>query len=154
MSTHTDGQLCFGVLCEEDAEFAWDEYEDIDEWWTFDILGFNYSFELFDSKGDWLGGKEAPKSEVDRYFGEKREFEKGHTKLPIVLVNYCSLEVPMYLIALPESLRHAARGYPEKIELSGLVVEPTRIAELVRFCVQYNIPYEGVPQWYLSSYWG
>lgn len=156
MGVSTDGQLCYGILLEEEGEFPWDVDEhdnDFEEWWLVGICGFKHSFELFDEKGNWIEPRQSSDVE-DKYFKEQRDFEKSH-KCPYTLVNVCSGDYPIYMLALEDTLISASRGTPELIkfdELRGISQEED--SDLLSFCEKYNIPYEGESGWYLSSYWG
>lgn len=56
MSTSTDGQICFGVVFEEDYEFPWDDENNFEKWWQ-TVNGFKPSFEIYDDKGEYLNNK-------------------------------------------------------------------------------------------------
>jgi hypothetical protein len=157
MSVSTDGQICFGVILDEEEEYPWQikEYDDdIDDWWIFDVLGFSHSFEMFTPQGEWIGGKEWPEEKRDQHYQEKRDFEQANPKLPVVLVNYCSGDYPMWILAIPETCNSARRGYPEKFNPSDLIVTDEQKQKLIEFCQKYGVKYQGNPEWYLSSYWG
>jgi len=157
MTISTNGQICFGVILDEDNELPWDAEDfdgDIDYWWTFAVLGLKRSFEMFTPDGDWIGGKEWPKDKSDQYYQERRDFEENNPKLPVELINYCSDEYPMYILAISETCYGARRGYPEKIIPVDLSVTNEQIAQLFDFCKTYGVKFEGEPAWYLSSYWG
>jgi len=90
---------------------------------------------------------------LKEHFHHKREFEKEHP-LPITLINYCGGNHPLYIIALPETVRIANRGYPETFDPQELTVSMSEKAILIGFCKVHNIEFDSEPQWYLSSYWG
>lgn len=157
MSTSTDGEISYGVLFEEGTEFPWDaeQFEgDIDNWWVEGVHGFKHSFEMFDERGNWLPGFEKDKAARDRYYGEKREFEKALPKLPVELVNVCHADYPQYVLALRGTVKTANRGYPVKFNPAELVVTEEQRAALLDFCAKYGLAPEEEPAWYLSSYWG
>jgi len=62
MGVSTDGQICYGI-CVDEIELPWDEsYDgDIESWWTFEVLGFKHSFELFTEEGDWIDETPSPR---------------------------------------------------------------------------------------------
>lgn len=156
MGTSTNGQICYGIVIgeDEDQELPWNDekYEgDIDEWWLIEACGYKPSVELYDDAGNYLNGREPTKEETSRYFEERREFEKAHP-LPVVLVNYCSGDYPMYAIATPSSVITANRGNPTLFVPSLLDVAREEAEALQRFCAEHGI--EGTPQWMLTSYWG
>ena len=151
MGTSTNGQLCYGIVFEEGFEFPWGD--DIEDWWTYTIHGFKHSFELFDSAGNYLNGREPSRDECSRYWQERRDFEALHP-LPVEVVNYCSGECPMYLLAVPGTVRVACRGYPEVIHPSALVVSNEGRDGLIGFLNDHGIDIPSDPGWLLTSYWG
>ena len=157
MSTSTDGQICFGVLIEEDADFPWEDEEwdgDIEDWWLRGIHGYKPPFEMFDEYGEWIGGQRWPDEKREVYYRVKREFREAHP-LPIELVNYCSAEYPMYIIAIPESCLTANRGYPKEFGPNLVDRDVSNWCVILKhFCKAYGIEYKGDPTWWLSSYWG
>jgi len=157
MTTSTDGQICFGVLFDEGTEFPWGAAEfdgDIDNWWVEGVHGFKHSFELYDERGGYLGGSEPSAELLDRYYGEKREFEKALPPLPVRLVNVCHIDYPQYILAIPRTVKKAHRGYPVKFEPSELSVSDAERVALLDFLAKYGLVSESEPEWYLSSYWG
>lgn len=156
MGQSTDGQICYGILFEEDYEFPWDlePYNgDYDEWWTYGIQGFKHSFELFDENGEWLNGIEPSEDIKDSYYKEEWDFKKSHPKLPITLWNVCSADYPQYIMSVGKGLS-ASRGYPEELNLSEFIVTEEQTKQLIDFCNEYGIEIKNKPNWYLSSYWG
>lgn len=163
MGQSTDGQICFGVAFPEGFEFPWDVDEkadgDIEEWWK-NLKGFKPLFEMWDEHGDYKDGKEPSDAEKKKYYDHKDKWEEENP-VPISLVNYCSGDCPMYMIAVTTSLKKNNRGYPEAFEPSKLTVTPDEIRVLKEFMEKY-IPFEDIedkefdpePKWYLSSYWG
>jgi len=152
MGTSTNGQLCYGVAFEEDFEFPWGDGE-IEDWWTYTVHGFKHSFELFDSDGNYLNGRKPPDGDVSRYFDERRAFDAEH-RMPVVLVNYCSGDYPMYAVAVPSSERTATRGSPTAIDPASLVVSDDERAALLAFLADHRIEAPRMPAWLLTSYCG
>jgi len=151
MGQSTNAEISFGIAFEEDYEFPWSgEDNDIETWWR-EQNGFTHSFELFDDEGNYIAGKEPSAELVELYFAEQREFDKRHP-LPVELVNYCSGDYPMWIIAVPYVGELARRGYPVTFVPSELTVSDAQVKALVDFCK--NVGLEGEPSWYLSSYWG
>lgn len=153
----TDGQICFGILFEEDTEFPWDNvelYDDIQDWWIYSVHGFRHSFEMFDNNGNWIGGDPWPDEEINKYYAEQRQFEKNCPALPIERINYCSGDYPMWILAVPDTYHMASRGCPEEFLPGDLVVTKEQKEELIEFCHTHGIEFTGEPAWYLSSFWG
>lgn len=138
-----------GILCEEDQEFPWDAYEDPLVWWR-EVNGYVPSKECYDERGDVL--PEVTTEDFNAYLKEKRDWGKAHP-MPFEMVNYCSDDYPMYILAIPSTVVTARRGYPKDVyfeELDTYTVDQ-EIA-LSRFCKEHGI--EGSCKWYLSSYFG
>ena len=157
MTTSTDGQICFGLMFEEDTEFPWDDterWDDIDDWWLSYVLKWLPPFELYDEDGEYIGGVKPPEEKIEQYHREKIAFELKAPPLPVQLVNYCSAQYPSYILAVPSTCRSASRGYPEAFHPSDLKVNPEEIDALLEFCREYGIEIDSEPTWYLSSYWG
>jgi hypothetical protein len=165
MGVSTDGQLCYGIPFPERFRFPWnddnDEYsQDQDEWWR-KINGYKPPFEIYNKDGEYLNGNKPPEDVIDKYYEHRREWEKANP-FPVEIVNYCSGECPMYMVAVKESLKKNSRGYPEVIDTSKLEVTEDQHYILLDFIKKYlkdaidendeEIPLE--PKWYLSSYWG
>ena len=152
MTTSTNGQICFGIFFEEGFQFPWDKNGDeIDDWWIYTIHGFKHSFQLYDNNGNYLNGIKPSNERIAQYYAEKREFEKTIPDCSVCLVNCCSCDYPMYILALKDSCLCARRGYPESFNPEQLKIK-TKV--LLDFCEKYGIEHENEPKWYLSSYWG
>ena len=155
MGISTDGQICYGVLFEDDYEFPWDAEEyggDIEAWWRA-VNGYQPPFELYDSDGNYLDGIEPPQMRIDAYFGARHEWDEQHA-VPVARVNACSGDHPLYIVAVPSTVRKAYRGWPETFNPTDLQVDSTAVDELCEFCDKYGLAYQGEPAWYLSSYYG
>ena len=164
MGVSTDGQICYGIKFEEGYIFPWAArlYDaDITAWWL-DICGYQPPFELFTEDGYWLNGSEPPAEKIAVYEAAKREFVKTQPPLPVDIVNYCSDDFPMYILAVPRLSISNSRGHPVTFNPLNLTITPAECQVLIDFCVSYCRPQEDsfdkfpamAPRWYLSSYWG
>ena len=157
MTTSTNGQICFGFKIEEGTEFPWDDDKwdfDIDNWWVFETLGeWTPPFKLYDEDGEYIGGVKPSEEVIDKYYKDRREFEKNAPPLPVKLVNCCSAEYPEYILAVPSTCQSASRGYPESFDPDELQVDGVEYLALVDFCKKYGIETDEA-EWWLSSYWG
>lgn len=158
MSTSTNGQLSFGLIFDEGFEFPWrDEDGDGDEddfiraWWHKKNSYEDPTRGLYDPDGNCVE-PEPSQEEISKMYRERNEWEKAHP-IPIQVVNYCSCDCPMLMLAT----RHfsARRGCPEEIDIQELAAidttEDRRI--LLDFLAEHGIECEGEPQWFLSSLW-
>lgn len=153
MTVSTNGQIAYGIVFDEGYEFPWSAEEsedDIQDWWR-RVNGFKQSFELFDAEGNFINGVE-DKTKTSAYFDEQREFDKARP-LPVELVNYCSCDCPMYMLAVPNVGETARRGYPEKFKPEALSVSPKQHQALMDFIKKYIPECDEEPGWYLTSLW-
>jgi hypothetical protein len=79
---------------------------------------------------------------------------KQENPAPFKLVNYCSCDYPMFILAVARI--KATRGDPTVINplyLTKYSEENTK--EVKEFAVKYGLIDEtDIPNWYLGSYWG
>jgi hypothetical protein len=158
MGVSTDGQICFGVALEEESYLPWhgDEWEgDIEDWWLFEVCGYERPFELFDEVGNYINGVKPDEDKLDEYFALRSAFREKHP-MPVELVNCCSGEYPMWIAAVPHSVLSASRGFPLVFNPSDLHSRITSqdVELLGKFCEDYLELTDYTMQWYLSSYWG
>lgn len=153
MGVSTNGQICYGVLLEDGAELPWEQEEggqDIDDWWR-NQTGYVPSKPVYDGDGDRLQG--ITQDDIEAYYAERRKWDEAHP-CPVEMVNVCSGDCPIYIVAIPSTVKSARRGYPEKIDVQAdFALDPKLEIELCEFCVKYGIEYEDSPAWYLSSLW-
>lgn len=126
MGVSTDGQICYGWIFEEDYKFPWKNYEE-EEWWA-----HQHGFKKI---GDYI--------KLQKWLKEN--------PLPFDVINYCSNEAPMFILAVPGTVLIARRGFPEQIH--DLLFEISKKTHLQNFIKQYNLEPEEGPAWYLSSFW-
>jgi hypothetical protein len=156
MGVSTNGQICYGILFDEDYDFPWqegDEDDDIEHWWVYTVHGFKHSFELYTEAGDYIGGQRPAQDVLDRHYEEKHEFEKTIPGLPVELVNVCSCDYPQYILAVRGTEMTAYRGYPKVFNPASLTVTDEQKQALLDFCKAHNIEVPSEPEWYLSSLW-
>lgn len=154
MGVSTDGQICFGIAFENGQEFPWDssEYDgDIETWWICAVHEYQSPFEIYNNNGGYLGGVKPPDERINEYYQAERDFKSAHS-LPVELVYHCSGDCPMYILAVPRTIKKAARGYPEEIKPGEMIVTQDECGLLVEFCETHGIEAE-VPRWWLTSMW-
>ena len=144
MGVSTDGEISFGVVFEDGFEFPWrdDDFDyELETWWK-SINGFTEKYD-----GDY----EAYRAKKDKFYAEY--------PLPVELVNYCSGEYPMYLLAVPGVGTSCSRGNPTDFNPLDLTVTDEQKQALMDFINKYladaELSEEEIePKWYLTSYWG
>jgi hypothetical protein len=75
-------------------------------------------------------------------------------KCPVEIVNVCSCDYPIYILAVKGSVRTCRRGYPTDIDMNTLLssVGAKEHQELLEFCDKYKIDTdEETPKWWLGS---
>src|SRR5687768_12176248 len=104
MGTSTNGEISYGIAFDEDFEFPWDDDDgegDLENWWLA-VNGYKPPFEVYDENG-YIGGKRPSEEKLSEYFAAQRSFQAAHP-LPVELVNVCSGEYPMYILAVKETV--------------------------------------------------
>ena len=157
MSQSTDGQICYGVLFEEEQEFPWDEThysgDGIEEWWR-EESGFVPTIQIYDERGEWKDGIKPPQEQKDLYYRERKEWDVAHP-CPVELVNCCSGEFPIWILAVPGTFMKACRGEPRMFDpmtaFPGVSFEEK--TRLFDFCKKYGLSADGGVGWFLSSLW-
>ena len=150
MSTATDGQICFGIMFDEDYEFPWQQTKynyDIKDWWL-TVNNFNPSVRHL----NYFPHPSLTKEEKETLYKEKANFFE-ECPIPAEEVNYCSTSYPMYILAIPETVKWCSRGYPEKIGNLYAQLTDRRLEAFTGFIKQYGIETNSCPTWYLSSFW-
>ena len=147
MGVSTDGQICLGIVFDEDYEFPWED-EDIKVWWE-EVRGYEKPFEIYDDSGRKLG---VTQDQVNEYHQHSRDWQEANP-LPVELVNYCSGDYPMYILAVPSSVINASRGFPVEIS-PDLTIKQEELEPFISFTREYLPELSLEVRWYLSSYWG
>ena len=148
-----NGNICYGVLLDVDSDIPWEDekYEfDIEVWWR-KIKGFEQSREIYTDDGERrLDG--ITEDDVKKHYAEEHEWLKDNP-LPVELVNYCSGDEPMYILAYPDSVLTCYLGHPLKVS-SAVIDTDNAESLLIDFCKDHLIRYVGAPELWLSSYYG
>lgn len=163
MGQSTDGQICYGILLDDGIEFPWDADEfggDEEGWWR-KISDYKPLHVCFVSD-DYAPGFGKTDPRVGEQFAHERAWLDANP-LPFKMVNCCSGDYPIWIIAVPDSFISCYRGEPTKLlqrdEFSGMVCTPgvvswDEVEALIAFCKKHSIAPDAIPAWYLSSYWG
>lgn len=125
---------------------------DIDHWWIYKVHGFKHDVNIYDKDGNYINGREPTRARIDKYWDEKNIFQKDNP-IPVELVNYCSGDCVMYILAVPSSVIDCRRGYPREFNPADLKVTSAERDKLLQFCSQYDIKIPSDPKWFLSSLW-
>ncbi len=154
MGQSTDGQICYGVLFEEEYEFPWDRGTDGDlEGWWIELGNPDAPFYPFTPEGEYKPGVTEGDPRVDEYYDTRRDWLKGNP-IPVELVNVCSGDYPVYILAVPGTVKTASRGFPERFNPQRLEVDQARLDVFDRFITEHGLRKGTELHWYLSSYWG
>ena len=156
MGVSTDGQLCYGILFEAGFEFPWDSDKwdgRIEDWWLYEICCYENPFELYNDQGEYIDGKPPTEEVKDEYHGARYDFRETHPLL-VELVNYCSYDYPMYILAVVDQVKIANRGYAEEITQEDLTNLAGSLDILTQFCQKHGIKTGEKPKLWLSSLWG
>lgn len=146
------GHLSYGCVFEEGFEFPWGDERyggDIEDWWR-DVKGFTRAVDSpFDEQGNYKPGISEGSPEVSRYYTELQVWGIINP-LPVKLVNYCSGDCPMYILA-SKDLR-AKGGYSTPVSIGNIKCTDGTHQRLMSFLEEFGIVPEGEIGWWLSSY--
>lgn len=95
-------------------------------------------------------------SGLPKWGEEGHDFDKTvawNNDFPVELVQHCSYEYPMYILAVRGTESTARRGYAAEIDVASMQIDNVKILQLKNFCEQYNIEWQE-PKWLLCSMWG
>ncbi len=157
MSVSTNGQMCYGCLLEEEVELPWDTEEfdhDIEAWWR-SVNGYVPPCDPWTPEGNYAPGWSKDDPRFREYYDHKHAWEKEHPIL-VELVNACSGEYPLWIVAVPSTVKTARRGDPTRLGLD-VMADPDVSEEngMREFLNRYEIPHDADNiGWWLSSYWG
>lgn len=154
MGVSTDGEISYGILFPEGFSTPWGyEGQEIEEWWRV-VNGYIPPIKIFDETGGYINSIRPSAETIKEYFGARNAFDEAHP-CPFEMVNVCSSNNPIYILALKGLGFVAPRGKPKAFDPKRLIVTDEQRATLIDFCKTYDIDIEGKePAWYLSSYWG
>lgn len=160
MGVSTDAILCYGIQVEDEIPLPWDDFDDFEDWWL-DVTGFEPSDDYlaidWDTYSSWHRDETHPyRIATNENFESKNAWLKEHP-CPIELVRHCSDRYPMYILAIPGTVRQAVRGFPNKAstrfaDLRWGRENPNNV--LLAFAEKHDIETVGEPAWWLCSFWG
>ena len=154
MSVSTNSEISYGYMVDEDTEFPWNSEPwegDIEQWWR-DINGFKDMEGIYNDEGNYLPGVSDNDPRIDEYWDLRVKWMEENP-LPVNLINYCSADSPMYILAVPGIGLKCLRGDPRIFSPSDLNVSSNEFQALTNFVKKYNIKVVDLG-WWLSSYWG
>ncbi len=144
--------IFFGViLANEDfhpLDAPWDKdgFSCEKDWWRH-IKGYKPSFEIFDERGEWLGGVKPSEEVIDRFCAERRQwFEQN--PLPFDTIKLGSDKFDCTALEVPNSGHIASQFEPWDFDPTKLVVTPDAVSALKQFCKEHGIDQE--PRWHLG----
>lgn len=133
MGVSTDAILVFGFDCGETQPI---------KDWIDDLIA--EEAHLIRPAGSW------DNPDVRAYHDARREAIEA---CPVDIVDHCSGEYPMYVVALRGSEIRSSRGHSTVIDPAALNVAPERIVAMKAWCEAHGIQWRE-PSWLLVSYWG
>ena len=145
-----------GISFEDDYEFPWDneEYEGCtDSWWR-NVNGYKPTMEIWDKDGEYIEG--VTKEQESEYYREKRKWDHDNPQ-PFELMNYCSHDYPMYILALPSTCKTANRGDIVDLKPKELKVSPfdKEYIDFMKFIKKFDLKGDvDIPYWCLFSSMG
>lgn len=151
MGVSTDGKICFGVDFDEDFEFPWNSEDDeieIDDWWR-DLHNYVNPYQIWTDDGNL---KEDITPEDKRKYYDYRHQWIEDNPVPFELVNTCSCDYPIYMLAMPKTNVNCSRGYPTEIDLNMFNLVTQDVDKFKTALKKYGL-YISEPKWYLSSLW-
>lgn len=156
MGQSTNGQICFGVLFEEETSMPWDGGDFDGDWekWQAEVRGFRHKLEdPYDEHGEYKPGFDHDDPRVDAWMKEESDW-KNENPAPFEVVNVCSGEHPIYVIAVPSTCQTASRGTPVEIFPDKLKFSEIELVNFRAFVGDFFPHANPEAKWYLSSYWG
>lgn len=161
MGVSTDGIIFCGWPLEEDVELPWGacdedgEYDegDHEEWWR-RISGFENLFQLYNERGEYVGGVRPDDEKIGAYYEHRRKWLEANP-IPFEVVNYCSGDYPIYAIALNGTVTTARRGFPQKFDPEEMEIDLEEADRIRLLFLEHgmHLP-DDDPAWHLASYWG
>lgn len=130
-----------------------------------------FGFDLGEDLSDFKGLTEARKHEdgftagFDEMIGIKpyktegwvsfAEDERIRAEAPVALIRHCSVDYPMYFLAVPGTEQRASRGDPVDLEKRLPEISSGQLSAFISWCMKYEIelPRSG-PSWHIFSDWG
>lgn len=155
MGVSTNAEINYGIVFDEGFEFPWDDdkYDcDIWEWWR-DVNGYKPLFKPYSDDGGYAPGFSKDDPRIDEYYEHMNKWDEENP-IGVKLVNYCSDDCPIYMLAIEKAGILAHRGEPALFVPSELLGAKAMSAWLTEFCAKWGIETEQEPGWYLTSYWG
>lgn len=149
MGVSTNGQVCYGYLFEDGYEFPWGD--DVERWWRNECEFVPTDFPYTPDWNDLT--PPASQQRKDAYFDKVYKFDEANP-MPFELVNVCSVDYPTWILAVPNTVLIARRGYPEEMKPEEISIPHQEALALKEFIEKYGLTPERGPAWWLSSCWG
>lgn len=164
MGVTTNGEISFGFELGEEAKTPWKYDYDVDEedwefedgdyedWYYTCVKPFVPKIQVYTQEGNRIPG--ITEEQVNQHWEDKRKF-KTENPMPFELVNTCSYDYPMYILAVPGSNMTCHRGYPVEFSPEDLQVKQEDLDKFMAFVKEFFPEFATqTPKWYLSSYYG
>ena len=159
MSISSDGQLCYGIAFEIDYEFPWlnEKWEgELEDWWFKGICKYKPLFEIWNNQGEYIDGIKPSEQKIKKYYKNYNKFKKDNP-MPVDVVQHCSYNYPMYIIAVPGTYQNNCRGDVTEIKIRDISKKEEQ--NVIDFCEKYcKNEYDKFPKmelkWLLTSMYG
>lgn len=150
-----DGEISYGVYVGESDNLPWDHngWDCEINWWK-SVQGFqNTEWCPYTPEGGLKEGVGDYDPRIGAYFNAAVRW-LSKNPLPFDLVNASSYELPLWILAVPGSVRTARRGFPVDFQPSDLQVDKEGESRLKGF-VEDHLSHLDLdpPIWRLSSCW-
>lgn len=142
MGTSTNGIVCFGIDFGEKHPLDRRDEDDYEE----DFDDYDALEELICREA---GLPEYGTDHPDDYYELKWAAEAAY---PVDVVTYCSIDYPMYALALRGTEITARRGYAVELDMDKMAVSDEDIERFRKWCETHDVEYTE-PKWLLVSYW-
>ena len=136
MGISSDGQICYGIEFEDEYEFPWEDEEwnqDIEKWWCFGICGYKPLFKIYDENGEHIDKNISPKK-INEYYEQYNNFKKINP-MNVDIIQHCTYENSIYIIAVPNTYQYNSRGYAKEIKLREISEKEEN--HVINFCEKY-----------------
>ena len=154
MGINVNGQIAFGVTFEDGFEFPWDheEYDGIEAWWM-EVNGYEPIYQPFTPDGQYADGWDRDDPRLEEHYQSRRSWLEDNP-IPVVDINTCSGDYPVYMLAIPDTLTGCSWDSPTKLSKTRMADPvPEKVKAMIDFLANHEIDCDNEPAWWLTSYY-